>query len=67
MKAAYPGFRDEQVKPYTYSPAPFLADPESVQQGYITSEPYAIENEGRLQTQALPSGGRRLHHAVDDD
>jgi len=46
MKAAFPGFRDEQVKPYTFSPAPFLADPQSAQQGYITSEPYAIENEG---------------------
>jgi NitT/TauT family transport system substrate-binding protein len=46
MKAAYPGFRDEQMKPYTFNPAPFLADKMSAQQGYITSEPYAIETEG---------------------
>ena len=26
MKAAYPGFKDEQRKPYTYNLAPFLAD-----------------------------------------
>ena len=46
MKNAYPGFRDEQVKPYNFSPAPFLADKESAQQGYLTSEPYSIETEG---------------------
>jgi NitT/TauT family transport system substrate-binding protein len=46
MKSAYPGFTDEQIKPYTFSPAPFLADKESAQQGYITSEPHAIEREG---------------------
>jgi NitT/TauT family transport system substrate-binding protein len=46
MKATFPGFKDEQIKPYTFNPAPFLADKMSAQQGYITSEPYAIEQEG---------------------
>lgn len=46
MMAAYPGFTEEQVKPYTFNSAPFLADPLSAQQGYVTSEPYAIEREG---------------------
>lgn len=46
MKSAYEGFRDEQYKPYTFNPGPFLADKQSAQQGYITSEPYAIETEG---------------------
>lgn len=46
MKANFKGFRDEQYKPYTFNPAPFLADKQSAQQGYITSEPYAIEKEG---------------------
>lgn len=46
MKAAYPAFRDEQYKPYGFNPAPFLADKNSAQQGYVTSEPYAIEKEG---------------------
>jgi NitT/TauT family transport system substrate-binding protein len=46
MKQAYPGFRDEQYKPYTFNPGPFLADKLSAQQCYITSEPYAVETEG---------------------
>ncbi|MXN65263.1 ABC transporter substrate-binding protein [Stappia sp. GBMRC 2046] len=46
MKANFEGFRDEQYKPYTFNPAPFLADKQSAQQGYITSEPFAIETEG---------------------
>ncbi len=40
------GFKDEQRKPYTYNSAPFLADKKSAQQGYVTSEPYAIVKEG---------------------
>ncbi len=43
MKSSFEGFRDEQVKPYTFNPAPFIADPQSAQQGYATSEPYAVE------------------------
>ncbi len=39
------GFSEEQVKPYTYSMAPFLSDTRLGQQGYLTSEPYAIESE----------------------
>ncbi len=46
MKSAFTGFRDEQYKPYTFNPAPFLADKQSAQQGYITSEPYEIERQG---------------------
>jgi NitT/TauT family transport system substrate-binding protein len=48
LKKAYPGFSDEQYKPYSFNPAPFLADKESAQQGYITSEPYAVEKEGGI-------------------
>src|SRR4051794_6299009 len=44
MKSAYPGFKDEQYKPYTFNPAPFIADKMSVQQGYLTSEPLAVKN-----------------------
>ena len=46
MKVAYKGFRDEQYKPYTFNPAPFLADKMSAQQGYLTSEPLQIEKQG---------------------
>ncbi len=44
MKAEF-GFRDEQVRSYTFNAAPFLADKKSAMQGYVTSEPYAIEKE----------------------
>ncbi len=40
------GFDAAKRVPYTYNPAPFIANPKSAQQGYITSEPFAIENEG---------------------
>jgi NitT/TauT family transport system substrate-binding protein len=42
LKAAY-GFKETQVKPYTFNPQPFLADKKSAMQGYVTSEPFAIE------------------------
>lgn len=45
MKGLGVGFKDEQFKPYTFNPGPFLADDNSAQQGYLTSEPYAIEKE----------------------
>ncbi|MDQ0510414.1 ABC transporter substrate-binding protein [Ancylobacter amanitiformis] len=40
------GFSENQVKPYTFNAAPFLADKNSAMQGYITSEPYAVEKQG---------------------
>jgi NitT/TauT family transport system substrate-binding protein len=32
--------------PYTFNPAPFIANARSAQQGYVTSEPFAVETEG---------------------
>lgn len=40
------GFSENQVKPYTFNAAPFLVDKNSAMQGYITSEPYAVEQQG---------------------
>ncbi len=40
------GFTEAQVKPYTFNPAPFLADKKSAQQGYVTAEPFQIERQG---------------------
>jgi NitT/TauT family transport system substrate-binding protein len=37
------GFTDDQKRPYAFNIAPFLADPQAIQQGYGTSEPYTIE------------------------
>lgn len=45
MMAAY-GFTAEQREPYTFNPAPFLADTGKSMQGYLSSEPYVIETEG---------------------
>lgn len=39
------GFKEENTRPYAFSAAPFLADKKSVQQGYVTSEPFKIERE----------------------
>jgi NitT/TauT family transport system substrate-binding protein len=36
------GLRDEQLRPYTFNMAPFLADRNVVQQGFISSEPYSL-------------------------
>ena len=47
MVSAY-GFSYDNVKPYTFNPQPFLADRHSIQQGYITSEPYAVEKMGHF-------------------
>ncbi len=47
LKLAY-GFRDEKVKPYTFNPAPFIADKNSIQQGYATSEPFEVERQGKF-------------------
>ncbi|MGI9508678.1 MAG: ABC transporter substrate-binding protein [Geminicoccaceae bacterium] len=44
LKATY-GYDDAQIQPYTFNSAPFLADKEAAQQGYVTSEPFAIQRE----------------------
>jgi NitT/TauT family transport system substrate-binding protein len=41
LKAKF-GFTDAQVRKYTFSSAPYLADSRAVQEGYVTSEPYTI-------------------------
>lgn len=47
MRATW-GFSDAQVRPYTFNIQPFLVDKNIAQQGYLSSEPYAIETEGKL-------------------
>ena len=39
-------YTDDQIRPYTFSVAPFLADPKAIQQGYLSSEPFTIESQG---------------------
>jgi NitT/TauT family transport system substrate-binding protein len=47
LKSEY-GFSEEKVKPYTFNPQPFLADRKSAMQGYVTSEPFAIEKNAKF-------------------
>jgi NitT/TauT family transport system substrate-binding protein len=44
LKADY-GFDEKKVKPYTFNAQPFLADKNSAMEGYVTSEPYAVEKQ----------------------
>ncbi|MCW5634812.1 MAG: ABC transporter substrate-binding protein [Rubrivivax sp.] len=44
MKADH-GFRDEQLKPYTFNLGPFLADKKAVQQGYSIAEPFNVKKQ----------------------
>jgi NitT/TauT family transport system substrate-binding protein len=47
------GFEDRQIRKYTFNLAPFLADKKAIQQGYVTSEPYTIETEGKIKPQVF--------------
>jgi NitT/TauT family transport system substrate-binding protein len=40
------GYTDDQIRPYAFNVAPFLADKNAVQQGYLTSEPFTIAKQG---------------------
>ncbi len=45
MIAAH-GFSDDQRQVYTFNPAPFLANERLGMQGYLSSEPYAVAEQG---------------------
>jgi NitT/TauT family transport system substrate-binding protein len=45
MRLAW-GFKDENVKPYVFNSAPFITLKDSIQQGYVTSEPFEVEKQG---------------------
>ncbi|ESW86207.1 ABC transporter substrate-binding protein [Mesorhizobium sp. C280B] len=40
------GFDAAKRAPYTFNPAPFIANKKSIQQGYVTSEPFAVQKQG---------------------
>ncbi len=52
LKAKY-GFGDAQIRKYTFNLAPFLVDPKAIQEGYVTSEPYTIEQAGHFRPQVF--------------
>jgi NitT/TauT family transport system substrate-binding protein len=41
LKQKY-GFTDDQLRPYAYSAAPFLADKTAIQQGYVTEDGFLL-------------------------
>lgn len=47
MQAEF-GFSPNKVKPYTFNPQPFLVDKNTAMQGYVTSEPFAVEKQGHF-------------------
>jgi NitT/TauT family transport system substrate-binding protein len=44
---------EQQVRPYTFNIQPFVADKNVVQQGYLSSEPYAIEKQAKFKPNAF--------------
>jgi len=45
LKARF-GYSDEQIRPYTFNMAPFMADRRAIQQGYLGSEPFLLRQAG---------------------
>jgi NitT/TauT family transport system substrate-binding protein len=52
--AAKFGYQDSQIHPYTFNMAPFLADKDAIQQGYLSSEPYLIKQKIGFDPVVLP-------------
>jgi NitT/TauT family transport system substrate-binding protein len=52
LKAKF-GYSDTQIRKYTFNLAPFLVDPQAIQEGYLSSEPYTIEHEGHIKPQVF--------------
>jgi NitT/TauT family transport system substrate-binding protein len=47
LKAKF-GFSDKQIRRYTYNLAPFIQDPNAIQEGYLTSEPFTIQSQAHF-------------------
>ena len=52
LRAKY-GFSDTQIRKYTFNLAPFLVDKNAIQEGYLSSEPYTVEKEGKFKPQVF--------------
>ena len=47
LKAKF-GYSDSQIRPYTFNLAPFLQDKNAIQQGYLGSEPFSIQEQAHI-------------------
>ncbi|KRQ15588.1 ABC transporter substrate-binding protein [Bradyrhizobium manausense] len=52
LKSEY-GFSEKNVRPYNFNPQPFIANPKSAMQGYVTSEPFAVEKAAGFRPNAI--------------
>ena len=52
LKSEY-GFSEKNVRPYTFNPQPFIADQQSAMQGYVTSEPFAVEKAAKFKPNVI--------------
>jgi NitT/TauT family transport system substrate-binding protein len=52
LKSEY-GFSEEKIRPYTFNPQPFIADKQTAMQGYVTSEPFAVEKAAKFKPGVL--------------
>ena len=42
------GFSDTQIRKYSYNLAPFITDPNAIQEGYLTSEPFTVQQQAHF-------------------
>jgi NitT/TauT family transport system substrate-binding protein len=52
LKSEY-GFSEKNVRPYTFNPQPFIADQQTAMQGYVTSEPFAVEKAAKFKPNVI--------------
>lgn len=52
LEAKY-GYTESQIRPYTFNMAPFLVNKDAIQQGYVSSEPYLVEQQGGFKPQVF--------------
>jgi NitT/TauT family transport system substrate-binding protein len=52
MKSRY-GFSESKVKPYTFNAQPFIVNKDVAMEGYVSSEPYAVEKAAALKPNVL--------------
>jgi NitT/TauT family transport system substrate-binding protein len=61
------GFTDEQIRPYTFNIGPFMADRNAIQQGFLSSEPFAaIEAGARPKVFLIADAGYNNYNTTID-
>jgi NitT/TauT family transport system substrate-binding protein len=61
------GFTDEQIRPYTFNIQPWLADRMSIQQGFLSSEPFsAIQAGARPRVFLIADAGYENYNTTID-